>query len=131
LDVLRPDLPARLRNAVARGLEPSPDQRAITAEEMLVVMRESVASNEGRMVLEATLARVRNPPSELTSTHPRAPNPMKEPAVQAAVKASLAAHPSPDATQPREAVLENRREAASPALSPRTPAGLGMGFGGM
>jgi serine/threonine protein kinase len=134
LDVLRPDLPARLRNAVARGLEPLPDQRAITAEEMLVVLRESVASNEGRMVLEATLARVRNPPSELTSTHPRAPSPMKEPAVQAAVKAALA-QTSPDATQPREAVVATvapRREGSAPALSPRTPAGLGgMGFGGI
>src|SRR6202035_781545 len=31
LDVLRPDLSPRLRDAVARGLEPSPDQRNLTA----------------------------------------------------------------------------------------------------
>ena len=57
LDVLRPDLPPRLRNAVTRGLEPSPDARSVTAEEMLIVLRESVTSNEGRNVLAETLAR--------------------------------------------------------------------------
>ncbi len=59
LDVLRPDLPQRLRDAIRRGLEPSPDARSITAEEMLTVLRESVTSNEGRNVLAETLARVR------------------------------------------------------------------------
>ena len=59
LDVLRPDLPQRLREAVSRGLESSPDARSVTADEMLIVLRESVTSNEGRNVLAELLGRAK------------------------------------------------------------------------
>ena len=47
LDVLRPDLPARLRDAVARGLEPQEAKRSITAEEMVAILRIVDAARRG------------------------------------------------------------------------------------
>ncbi len=85
LDVLRPDLPQRLRETIARGLEPSPEARSVTAEEMLVVLRESVTSNEGRNVLAETLTRVRQ---DADATKPGAPGGAVEgPSVRTAPRA--------------------------------------------
>ncbi len=59
LNVLRPDLPAALRNAVARGLEPQESKRSITAEEMVAILRSSMPLDEGRAKLVQTLATFR------------------------------------------------------------------------
>jgi serine/threonine protein kinase len=59
LDVLRPDLPAVLRNAVARGLEPQEAKRSITADEMVTILRSSMRLEEGRAKLVETLAAFR------------------------------------------------------------------------
>ncbi len=84
LHVLRPDLPQRLRDAIARGLEPSPEARSITAEEMLVVLRESVTSNEGRNVLAEAIARVRE---EEEAPRPPYPSPKGPPVRPVPVRA--------------------------------------------
>ncbi len=108
LDVLRPDLPQRLREAIARGLEPSPDARSITAEEMLIVLRESVTSNEGRNVLAETLIRVRQESDAARSGPP--------PAASADSTAKVAAQPEPPRPpQPRppsEASIDGRMRTA-------------------
>jgi serine/threonine-protein kinase len=111
LDVLRPDLPERLRLVVARGLEPSPDARSLTADEMLAVLRDSVGSNEGRNVLVDTLMRVRpsNPDLSMTQSRPP-PDPLREIAAQTGFD-----------------VLLERRPSLTPGPLPlaRTSAGLG------
>ena len=73
LDVLRPDLPERVRNAVERGLEIEPERRTITADEMLAVLRDTVPSVEGRAVLVDVLTRARpgfNPQANKQSVAP-------------------------------------------------------------
>jgi hypothetical protein len=106
LDVLRPDLPQRLREAVSRGLESSPDARSITADEMLMVLRESVTSNEGRNVLAELLGRAKQendlmrsgPPPEVTggasSSIPRAMPTPRPPPASPASKPKPASEPS-------------------------------------
>jgi serine/threonine protein kinase len=109
LDVLRPDLPQRLREAIARGLESSPDARSVTADEMLIVLRESVTSNEGRNVLAELLGRAKQendllrsgPPPNVSegtataSSAPRAvPTPRPPPASQSPPKPKAASQPS-------------------------------------
>ena len=59
LDVLRPDLPAAVREAVKRGLEPSADRRAIFADELVAVLRGAANLEEGRAMLVEALATVR------------------------------------------------------------------------
>jgi eukaryotic-like serine/threonine-protein kinase len=74
LDTLRPDVPAEVRAAIRRGLEPNPDRRSITADEMAGVLRLSMSGDEGRATLADAIARVRPPPSEaglaVTKAHP-------------------------------------------------------------
>ncbi len=59
LDVLRPELPAELRALVARGLEPDPARRDLSADEAANVLGSIVSAEEGRAVLAATLNRLR------------------------------------------------------------------------
>lgn len=61
LDVLRPDLPADLRDAIRRGLEPNPDRRATFADELVAVLRASANLEEGRALLADAMATVRPP----------------------------------------------------------------------
>jgi serine/threonine protein kinase len=63
LDVLRPDLDATLREAIRRGLEPSADKRAITAEEMLAILKGLIATDDARARLVDAMARVRPIPA--------------------------------------------------------------------
>ncbi len=67
LDDLRPDLPSKIREIVARGLEPVPARRTITAEEMVVVLRSIVPAERGKAVLMQALSKVRRlvPPETL------------------------------------------------------------------
>ncbi len=60
LELLRPDLDAAVRGAVRRALEPDPDKRSITAEEMVGVLRQSVSGEEGRKSLADAIMRVRS-----------------------------------------------------------------------
>ena len=64
LAALRPDLPAPLRDAIARGLEPIADRRAIFADELLSVVRANTSLEEGRALLVDALALVRPPASD-------------------------------------------------------------------
>jgi serine/threonine protein kinase len=74
LDTLRPDVPAEVRDAIRRGLEPNPDRRGITADEMAGTLRLAMSGDEGRATLADAIARVRPPPSEaglaVTKAHP-------------------------------------------------------------
>lgn len=67
LDELRPDLPSKIREVVARGLEPNPARRTVTAEEMVVVLRSIVPAEKGKAVLMQALSKVRRlvPPETL------------------------------------------------------------------
>jgi hypothetical protein len=51
LDLLRPDLPAKLVGAIERGLAPDPERRDLTAEEMAFVLRGLVEAAAGRLRL--------------------------------------------------------------------------------
>jgi eukaryotic-like serine/threonine-protein kinase len=62
LDVLRPDLPAPLRGALKRALEPSADRRAIFADELVAVLRASADLELGRVILADALAPLRPSP---------------------------------------------------------------------
>src|SRR5262249_44833386 len=59
LDVLRPDLPEAIRRAVATGLEADPAKRELTADSMIEILRDFVAPDEGRRLLQDTLYRLR------------------------------------------------------------------------
>jgi eukaryotic-like serine/threonine-protein kinase len=75
LDALRPELSAEVRDAVRRGLEPEPDRRGITADEMAGVLRLAMSGDEGRARLADAIARVRPAPTTddglaVTRAHP-------------------------------------------------------------
>ena len=59
LDVLRPDLPDSLREAVRRGLEPSAAKRSITAEEMASVLRDHMDAADAQQKLANALETLR------------------------------------------------------------------------
>ncbi len=63
IDTLRPDVDPKLREAIRRGLEPNADRRAITADEMVAVLRGAVKGDEARSLLVTSLARVRPEPA--------------------------------------------------------------------
>jgi len=60
LELLRPDLDAAVRTALRRALEPDPDKRSITAEEMVNVLRQAVVAEDGRKSIADALTRVRS-----------------------------------------------------------------------
>ncbi len=55
LAVLRPDLPASLCDVVGRALEPNPELRRISAEEMRLAVCEAIDTAPGRKALAAVL----------------------------------------------------------------------------
>ncbi|MDP9151089.1 MAG: serine/threonine protein kinase, partial [Myxococcota bacterium] len=59
LDVLRPELPKALLAAIARGLEPDPGRRTISAEDLCHVLRASASLDAGREALVEALTSVR------------------------------------------------------------------------
>jgi eukaryotic-like serine/threonine-protein kinase len=61
LAALRPDLPRSLLEAVAKGLQPDPNQRTIQAEELASALRAAFNLDDGRQRLVDTLAAVRTP----------------------------------------------------------------------
>jgi eukaryotic-like serine/threonine-protein kinase len=108
LDTLRGDLHAEVREVVRRGLEPNPDRRSITAEEMASVLRRMIKGDEGRASLSAAIARVRPAPASeglaVTMARPTSPSfsELMNPADDEG-EAPLSRPPSsrdPDATQP-------------------------------
>ncbi len=60
LELLRPDLDAAVRAAIRRTLEPDPEKRTITAEEVVNVLRQAVSAEEGRKALALAVTRVRS-----------------------------------------------------------------------
>lgn len=64
LDALRPEIDPLVRDAVQRGLAVNPDDRSITAEEMVGVLAGVMKADEGRMTLAQAIARVRPAPGE-------------------------------------------------------------------
>ncbi len=55
LDVMRPEIPETIREAVARGLQANPTKRAITAEEMMSILRAHFDAEDARERLERAL----------------------------------------------------------------------------
>ncbi|HEY8087664.1 MAG TPA: serine/threonine-protein kinase, partial [Polyangiaceae bacterium] len=74
LAALRPDLPGPLLDAIERGLQPDPDRRAITADELFGALRAATNLDAGRRVLIDALAGVRPAatPEDLAITTSRA-----------------------------------------------------------
>jgi serine/threonine-protein kinase len=70
---LRPELPRVLVDAVARGLEPDPDRRAMFADELCNILRAAIDLEEGRRQLIDVLSGVRPPsmPDDLAATDSR------------------------------------------------------------
>ncbi len=67
IDLLRPDVDASLREAIKRALEPRPERRTMTAEEMASVLRSGVSEGEerarlGRIVASLPRQNVAPPP---------------------------------------------------------------------
>ncbi len=62
LDMLRPDLPAPLRSALKRALEPAADRRAIFADELVAVLRSSADLELGRVILSDAMMQLRPSP---------------------------------------------------------------------
>jgi serine/threonine protein kinase len=60
LDVLRPTLPRALREAIRVGLEPAPEKRLITADELWTTIRSTINLEDGRLALADALSRVRS-----------------------------------------------------------------------
>ncbi len=58
LDALRPDVPEAIREAVARGLEPNPAKRAVTAEEMVALLRAHIDLDDARQRLALVLGQL-------------------------------------------------------------------------
>ena len=73
LDVLRPDLDPRLREAMKRALEPKVEKRNITAEELAGTLRASVTPEQGRARLESLLSYVRHEPRTTPTSAPPPP----------------------------------------------------------
>jgi serine/threonine-protein kinase len=59
LEVIRPGVPPALCDALRRGLAPDPEDRTLTAAEMLKVLRSVVSIERARDALVDTLARIR------------------------------------------------------------------------
>ena len=74
LDVLRPDLDPRLREAMKRALEPNVDRRNITAEELAGTLRATVPVDQGRSRLESLLSYVRHEPRTSPTSAPPPPH---------------------------------------------------------
>ncbi len=75
LDSLRPDLSRDLRELVARGLEPDPKKRTLTALEATNFLKKIVRDDEGQSALAEVMARAKvsgirysNPPPAAAST---------------------------------------------------------------
>jgi eukaryotic-like serine/threonine-protein kinase len=106
LDTIRPDLERGLRDAVRRTLDPRPEKRNVTAEEMVAVLRTLVGPEEGRELLQEALARVRHEPRPAQSTIPPPVGPAPRPPPRPAPPPRLPARPS-------HADLPAKREEAS------------------
>ncbi|MDB4944962.1 MAG: serine/threonine protein kinase [Labilithrix sp.] len=70
LDVLRPDLDPRLREAMRRALEPRAERRTITSEELLSTLLDLAPREEGRARLLDLLAHVRHEPKIMPTSMP-------------------------------------------------------------
>jgi serine/threonine-protein kinase len=102
LSALRPDLPPAVLDAIGRGLQPDPDRRAVTAEELAGVLRASTDIDAGRQRLVDALAAVR-PPSVAddmvtTLSRPPAPRPADSSADATIPNPITLRGPSPDDT---------------------------------
>jgi serine/threonine protein kinase len=127
LDSLRPDLNAEVREAVRRGLEPDPDRRTLTAEEMEGILRKAMNGDEGRVSLTEAISRVR-PMSALDGTTGRPGDsvPSLSPRTKLIVDPpptltmpSLSGAPAPpDPLPPREVDPESPLAPSTPEKSP-------------
>jgi serine/threonine-protein kinase len=62
IDILRPDIDRSVRDALRRALEPRPERRTITAEEIVSVLDATVPPDAGRENLARLLAQIRHDP---------------------------------------------------------------------
>src|SRR5262245_50917044 len=68
LDILRPDIHESIREAAARGLEPNPAKRSVTAEEMMGILRAHFDPEDARERLERVLHGIGGPRRSLSDT---------------------------------------------------------------
>jgi serine/threonine-protein kinase len=97
---LRPDLPKAVLEAVARGLEPEPDRRAVYADELCSALRTAISLDEGRQALIDVLGQVR-PPSAIDD-----------------LAVTTSRPPPPPEPSPSEEETQRFRSEAPPPISP-------------
>ncbi|HEY8077907.1 MAG TPA: protein kinase, partial [Labilithrix sp.] len=100
LDVLRPDIDRNVREAVRRALEPKPERRMMTAEEMVQILREAVPSEDGREVLAKALAAVRHEPKPQYSVPPNEMTPVSSVPIGLVARAPEAERANPKPAGP-------------------------------
>jgi serine/threonine protein kinase len=120
LDALRPDLDAELRGIVASALAPQPEDRAVTAAEIVKVLRARVPPERGRELVADLMARVRHEPPPALTAPPPAPSVSPAPDVvmrssetmsmSSSTRASV--RPAADLPPPRWAAATNRTSSA-------------------
>ena len=105
LDILRPDLDPRLRAAVAAMIEPAPEKRTITAEEVCRTLRDVVQPGAGRGELHELLnvAKEREKAKKKPSGH----EPVAEPVASPAPPAAKAPSVPPKAPEVRAKALDH------------------------
>ncbi|MCA9587127.1 MAG: protein kinase, partial [Myxococcales bacterium] len=112
LDVLRPDVDASVRAALRRALEPDAEQRTITAEEMVAVLRKVAPAELARQRLADLAERVRH---EVDRLAPSRPPPKGERISGVDVQALVASRPpSKGPSQPPP-----KRDSEMPTFTPR------------
>jgi serine/threonine protein kinase len=111
LDSLRPDVAAVVRDAVRRGLEPHPDKRGITADEMGGILRGVIDGEQARGLLVETLARVRPAPrtTDLAVTQSRSASQADDTLVQKRPPLAALAAASPSAPPTTEQSTQRSR----------------------
>ena len=141
LDVLRPDVHESIREAIARGLEPNPAKRSMTAEEMVGTLRAHFEPEEARQRLVTVLLAMspRRPLSDTlaedmrqtsdaaaqpfnpTKTLPLSTEPKARPPIPRPTMRGYA--PQPPAANTAAAVLADTASALEP-LHRQTPSGF-------
>lgn len=118
LDVLRPDLPQTLRNAIARGLEVDAAKRELHAERMASILKVFAPPDDGRRSLVDTLERVREAERTLGATA----NTGSKPAMPAVLPThGLGPMRPPEASLPRFPLEDTTSEANVEAAAPPKP----------
>jgi serine/threonine-protein kinase len=118
IDIMRPVVDRKVREAVNRELMPKAEKRTITAEEMVTILKDVVGPDEGRERLASLLSLVRHEPKPVpTSMPPPQTYPMPDAPKPGTLKAGRPFAP------PRPASVPKMSAAGGPPTTRRTASG--------